>query len=161
MKKRASSDPFQGGTQGAKKLVASIVIVGVFVFYSLLHARPDLAAGNAPGSASGTSTPSSDATAIPGALFKDGSYTGSVADAQWGYVQVKAVIQGGKIADVPFLQYPNDRSRSININAYADPALTSEAIQAQSAQVDIVTGATDTSEAFMQSLADALARARA
>jgi uncharacterized protein with FMN-binding domain len=59
------------------------------------------------------------------------------------------------------LQYPNERERSVEINGYADPQLTQEAIQAQSAQVDIVTGATDTSEAFMQSLNDALTQAQA
>lgn len=86
---------------------------------------------------------------------------GSVADAQWGYIQVKAIIQSGKITDVQFLQYPNERNRSVMINSYADPQLTSEAVQAQSANVDIVTGATDTSEAFIQSLSDALSQAKA
>lgn len=100
-------------------------------------------------------------TAPAGAGLKDGSYTGSVADAQWGYVQVKAVISQGRIANVQFLQYPSDRSRSQRINAYADPVLINEAIQAQSAQVDIITGATDSSEAFIQSLSDALSQAQA
>ena len=86
---------------------------------------------------------------------------GSMADAQWGTVQVKVVIQNGKITDVPFVQYPNERNRSIMINNYADPQLTSEAIQAQSANVDVVTGATDTSEAFIQSLSAALSQAKA
>lgn len=62
---------------------------------------------------------------------------------------------------VQFLQYPSDRERSVEINSYADPQLTSEAIQAQGAQVDVVTGATDSSDAFMQSLADALSQAQA
>lgn len=92
--------------------------------------------------------------------FKDGSYTGSVADAQWGYIQVKAVVSQGHLTDVQFLQYPNDRSRSVFINRIADPMLTSEAIQAQGAQVDIISGATDSSEAFMQSLSDALSQAQ-
>ncbi|HUZ01335.1 MAG TPA: FMN-binding protein [Thermomicrobiaceae bacterium] len=96
-----------------------------------------------------------------GGQYKDGSYTGSVADAQWGYIQVKAVISQGKIADVQFLQYPSDRSRSVYINSIADPELKSEAIQVQSAQVDIISGATDSSEAFMQSLTDALTHAQA
>jgi uncharacterized protein with FMN-binding domain len=118
-------------------------------------------------SSSGSSTRVSSTSVVPAApgtpssLFKDGSYTGSVADAQWGYIQVKAVIQNGKITDVQFLQYPNERDRSVMINSYADPQLTSEAIQAQSANVDIVTGATDSSEAFIQSLSDALSQAKA
>jgi uncharacterized protein with FMN-binding domain len=76
-------------------------------------------------------------------------------------VQVKAVIQGGKIANVQWVQYPSDRQRSVEINSYADPQLTTEAIQAQSAQVDIVTGATDSSIAFMESLGNALSQAQA
>lgn len=160
-----------------KKTIVSLVIVGSFVLYSLLHAHSGLVAvvptpsvESRPSSSSET-TPSStetpgatvtpNATATPGSGYKDGSYTGSVADAQWGVVQVKAVITNGKITDVQFLQYPNDRNRSIEINSYADPQLSSEAIQAQSANVDIVTGATDSSEAFMQSLSDALSQAKA
>ena len=75
-------------------------------------------------------------------------------------VQVKVVIQNGKITGVQFLQYPNERSRSVEINSYADPILVNEAIQAQSAKVDIVSGATDTSQAFIQSLSNALSQAQ-
>ena len=60
-----------------------------------------------------------------------------------------------------FLEYPNERNRSIEINNYADPQLTSEAIQAQSANVDVISGATDSSEAFIQSLSNALSQAKA
>jgi uncharacterized protein with FMN-binding domain len=58
------------------------------------------------------------------------------------------------------LQYPNERNRSVEINSYADPILVNEAIQAQSAKVDIVSGATDTSQAFIQSLSHALSQAQ-
>lgn len=92
--------------------------------------------------------------------FKNGTYTGSVADAYYGNVQVQAIIQDGKLADVQFLNYPQDRNNSIRINTRAIPILTSEAIQAQSAQVDMVSGATATSGAFQQSLADALSQAQ-
>ncbi len=165
MKKRPSPTVSATSQQGIKKLLVSIAVVGVFAIYSLLHGRSNpatLGASGAPGSSaatSGTATSGGDATPIPGALYKDGSYTGGVADAQWGYVQVQVVIQSGKIGDVKFLQYPSDRSRSVLINQYADPQLVSEAIQAQSAQVDVVTGATDSSFAFMQSLSDALSQA--
>lgn len=117
-------------------------------------------AAEAQPTATNTPTPQPTPT-TPGGHFKNGSYTGTVADAQWGYVQVKAVISGGKITNVQFLQYPNDRSRSVYINSIADPELTSEAVQAQSAQVDIITGATDSSYAFIQSLSDALSHAQA
>ncbi len=154
-----------------KKAIVSIVMIGTFIIYAFIHAQsapvavlPNTSTASRSSSSSAT-TPSSTAapgaTNTPGLLYKDGSYTGSVADAQWGVVQVKADIMHGKITSVQFLQYPNDRNRSIEINSYADPQLSSEAIQAQSAQVDIVTGATDSSMAFMQSLSDALSQARA
>lgn len=166
-----------------KKIIVSLVIIGTFVLYSVLYAHSGLVAdvpttsvGSRPSASSATATSStevpgatvtSNPTAIPTAiptprsLYKDGSYTGSVADAQWGLLQVKAIITNGKITNVQFLQYPSDRSRSRYINSVADPQLSSEAIQAQSAKVDAVSGATDSSDAFTQSLSDALAVARA
>jgi uncharacterized protein with FMN-binding domain len=160
-----------------KKFVLAIIIIGSFVIFSLVynHTNSTAVAPNTPGSsdtsntspttaptASGSSgTPNPTSTPVPGALYKDGNYTGSIADAQWGNVQVQAVIQHGKLANVVFLQYPHDRDRSVEINSYADPQLVSEAIQAQSANVDVVTGATDSSEAFMQSLSDALSQGKA
>lgn len=93
-------------------------------------------------------------------LYRDGAYTGNSADAYYGYVQVKAIIQGGKITDVQFLDHPSDRGTSIEINNQAMPYLISEAIQAQSANVDTVSGASETSGAFRESLGSALAQAR-
>jgi uncharacterized protein with FMN-binding domain len=96
----------------------------------------------------------------PAGLYADGSYTGSPADAYYGIVQVKVIVTNGKIADVQFLQYPSDRSTSRYINGQAMPMLTQEAITAQSANVNGVSGATATSGAFIQSLASALALAK-
>ncbi|MBU6431120.1 MAG: FMN-binding protein [Patescibacteria group bacterium] len=92
--------------------------------------------------------------------YKNGEYTGNIADAYYGNIQVKTIISGAKITDVQFLNYPNDRQNSIRINAYAMPILKSEAIKAQSAKVDVVSGATATSGAFQESLASALAQAK-
>lgn len=121
-----------------------------------------------PSTPASTSTPTSDASASVGGQtptpgsgqYKDGTYKGDSVDAYYGLVQVQAVIQSGQIADVQFLSYPNDRQNSVRISAYATPILTQEAIQAQSANVDIVSGATLTSQAFQQSLASALAQAK-
>ncbi|MCL4360593.1 FMN-binding protein [Patescibacteria group bacterium] len=95
----------------------------------------------------------------PRGKYKDGTYTGSVADAYYGNIQVRAVIRNGSITDVQFLQYPNDNQTSLYINSQALPILRSEAIQAQSAQVDIVSGASDSSAAFRESLGSALSQA--
>ena len=105
-------------------------------------------------------TPPAPTPAPVSALYKDGQFIGASEDAYYGNVQVKAIIQGGKISDVQFLDYPQDRSNSIRINTYAMPNLTSEAIQSQNPNVDIVSGATATSQAFQQSLASALAQAK-
>jgi len=107
-----------------------------------------------------TEPPTATPAPIARGEYKDGEYSGPVADAYYGLVQVKAVIQAGKIADVQFLQYPNDRRTSIRINNIAMPYLITEALQAQSAEVDIISGATLTSEAFAQSLQSALATAK-
>jgi uncharacterized protein with FMN-binding domain len=75
-------------------------------------------------------------------------------------VQVQATIKQGRLAAVQFLEYPNDRRTSIRINNIAVPYLQQEAIQAQSADVDIISGATLTSEAFVRSLQVALNSAK-
>lgn len=93
--------------------------------------------------------------------YKEGSYTGKVADAYYGNLQVATVISGGKIVDVKFLQYPNDQDESLEISNRSMPKLKSEALSSQSANVDIISGATQTSEAFNESLADTLLQAKA
>ena len=96
----------------------------------------------------------------PAGQYADGTYTGSPGDAYYGMVQVQAVIQSGKLANVNILQYPNTHSTSIYINQQALPYLIQEAVQIQSANVNVVSGATDTSMAFQQSLASALGQAK-
>lgn len=110
-----------------------------------------------------SSNPTPQATTTPTAQkssFKDGTYTGNSVDAFYGNVQVKATVSNGKITDVVFLDYPQDRRTSQEINAQAMPFLKQEAISAQSANVDIVTGATQTSLAFQKSLQSALNQAK-
>ena len=92
--------------------------------------------------------------------YRDGSYTGPVTDAFYGQMQVQAIVQGGKLTQVQILQYPHDRRTSQNINSQALPYLQSEAIQAQNAQIDFVSGATLSSNAFVQSLQSALQNAK-
>lgn len=96
----------------------------------------------------------------PTGIYADGTYTGNQADAYYGIVQIRAIILNGRLASVNFLQYPNDRRTSRFINDQAMPLLESEAIRAQNANVDIVSGATATSQAFQESLADALGQAK-
>ncbi len=103
-----------------------------------------------------TTTPSSSNTA-----YKDGTYTSPSTDAFYGNVQIKVTVAKGKITNLAFLDYPQDRANSVRINSVATPILKSETIAAQSANVDVVSGATATSEAFIQALTDVLQQARA
>jgi uncharacterized protein with FMN-binding domain len=107
-----------------------------------------------------TPTPASTPAPKPKGQYADGTYTGAAADAYYGIVQIQVVIQSGKLVAVDFLQYPSDRRTSQYINDQAMPLLKQEAISAQSTSVSGVSGASDTSQAFIQSLGDALAQAK-
>jgi uncharacterized protein with FMN-binding domain len=93
-------------------------------------------------------------------LFSNGEFTGRCAETDWGHLQVRAIVKMGLLVDVQLLLYPEARSRSYEISAWALPILTEEAIQRQSAAVDIVTQATITSTAYRNSLASALVQAK-
>jgi uncharacterized protein with FMN-binding domain len=116
---------------------------------------------NTGGSTSGGSTNSGSNTggSTNSGSTNSGSATlvnGTVAQTRWGPVQVQVHIGGGRITDVTALQVPNGNRRDAEINAYAVPQLRTEALAAQSAQIDVVSGATVTSEGYMESLQAAL-----
>ncbi len=91
--------------------------------------------------------------------YKDGTYTGTSYSNQYGNVQVATIVSGGKITTINFLSAPSDRAHSAELSAYAKPYLQQEAITSQNANVNIVSGATLTSESFQQSLQSALNQA--
>ena len=99
------------------------------------------------------------ADAAPAVQYKDGEYMGQTA-IEWGPIQIKVVIQGGKITDVQFLQMPFDRARSVEISDFAKPLLRSEAIESQVAQVNMISSATVTSFGFRVAMAAALNAAK-
>ena len=88
----------------------------------------------------------------------DGSYTGSAFDAYYGMVQVQANIPGGKLVSVDVLKYPSGKNTSRRINRYALPVLEQEVVSAQSTNVNLVSGATLTSRAYLRSLKSAIAK---
>lgn len=160
-----------------KKIIIGLGVLGVFIMYSLWvrHELPTIAkpaslvsAANTSSSPSASSNTNSMmkqnanmSSGVMMAKYKNGTYTGSVADAYYGNVQVAATISGGQITDVKFLQYPDTHDTSVMINQQAMPYLKQEAIQTQNANVQIVSGATFTSQAFVQSLTAALNQAKA
>jgi uncharacterized protein with FMN-binding domain len=103
-------------------------------------------------SAAGTSAPLGGKGAYTGQL------TGSTIQTPFGNVQVQVTLENGRITDVQTLQLPSG-GHSSQLSRYAAPQLRSEVLQAQSAQVDSVSGATYTSQAYQQSLQAALDQA--
>ncbi len=94
------------------------------------------------------------------AIWKDGTFIGDAVDAYYGLVQISATISDGSLTSISFLDYPQDRRTSLEKSIKAMPILKSEAISSQSANVNSVSGVTYTSEAFIGSLASALAQAK-
>ena len=84
------------------------------------------------------------------------SVTGDAASNQYGTVQVKVTVKAGKITGVSAVQLPQQDQKSVEISNYAGPQLASEALSAQSAQIDGVSGASYTSASYEQSLQSAL-----
>ncbi len=149
-----------------KKIVFIIVAVaGIGGLIALLQYHPQTGANNSVGGggvgvATGNATTPTPGAVPAGLAYRDGTYTGSTVDVGYGPVQVQAVVAGGKITAVNFLQMPFDRQQSAEIASQAKPLLLSEALQAQTANVDTVSGATADSEGFVQSLTAALGQAK-
>lgn len=85
--------------------------------------------------------------------------TGTTAQTKYGPVQVRITLTGGKITGASAIQSPDETARSKDINSTAVPKLNQETLQAQSANIDAVSGATYTSAGYKQSLQSALDRA--
>jgi uncharacterized protein with FMN-binding domain len=103
--------------------------------------------GPPPSGASGPTT-----TAAGGSRRIDGQ----IIPTQFGDVQVRVILANGKITDVQPLQMPFQHQRSLEISQQAAPLLHDEVLQAQSAQIDLLSGATYTSDAYQRSLQAAL-----
>ncbi|MFF0222352.1 FMN-binding protein [Streptomyces sp. NPDC004629] len=133
-------------------LASAATVCGTVLLLALKpHATPSVAAGApAPASSAGASA---SATA-PAAGSK--TVTGDTAQTRWGPVQVRVTVRGGRLTDATAVVYPQDNPRDRQLSAYALPQLRREALAAQSAQIDTVSGATYTSDGYRQSLQSAL-----
>jgi uncharacterized protein with FMN-binding domain len=150
---------------------AILAIVGTVSGLILLlgfktHPSP---AANTAGALSATPTvpvdPSASATPKDGhgkqasASSKTRIVSGNTIQTQFGPVQIQLTLTDEKITKVTALQLPNDRQRDLEIDNFAIPQLTQETLSAQSARIDAVSGATYTSEGYIQSLQSALDKA--
>lgn len=106
---------------------------------------------SASSSASGSSTSTSGSSTL-----NSGTFTGDAVTTQWGVVQVQITVTDGTITAAKAVQYPDQNDKDQRINAYAVPRLNSEVTAAQSADIDAVSGATVTSNGYVQSLQSAI-----
>ncbi|WP_109003460.1 FMN-binding protein [Streptomyces rishiriensis] len=153
-------------------LASAATVSGMVLLLSLKpHTTPavaGLAASPAPSSSSSTSGTAGGSTGSTGSGGSSGSsgssgsttgtrtLTGDSVQTRYGPVQVRVTLTDGKITDVTAVAYPQENPRDQQINAYAVPQLTREALSAQSADIDTVSGATYTSDGYRRSLQSAL-----
>ncbi|WP_306190203.1 FMN-binding protein [Streptomyces sp. MK5] len=149
-------------------LASAATVSGLVMLLSLKpHTPPEIAAVPAPaasagagasaGSGGGSGSGSSSGSGS-GSSSSSGTktVTGETVQTRWGPVQVRITLKNGRITDVTAVSYPTDNPRDQEINSYALPQLRREALAAQSADIDSVSGATYTSGGYRQSLQSAL-----
>ncbi|MFF7973168.1 FMN-binding protein [Streptomyces sp. NPDC007905] len=150
-------------------LASAATVSGMVLLLSLKpHTSPGIAVGaSSPAPSSSTSAPAESGGSSGSSGGSSGSsggsgssasrtVTGDTIQTRWGPVQVRVTIKSGKLTEVTALNYPQDNPRDQEINGYALPQLRREALTAQSAQIDTVSGATYTSDGYRQSLQSAL-----
>ena len=125
---------------------------------------PKVAATTAPAApaapAPAAPAPAAPAPAAPAApAGVSGTFTGGTAQTAYGPVQVQIVVQNNTITSANAIRYPTGNSHDVAIAQYAVPVLNREVVQAQSANISMVSGATYTSSGYIQSLQSALSAA--
>ena len=126
--------------------------------------------GSGDSSNAGTSSDSADsssssadtdagANSDTNSTLKDGTYTSVASPNAYGEIQLQVKVEGGKITTITTVKAPT-HGRSQSVNAQAIPELTDRAINAQSSDIQFVSGATETSTAFVNSLQDAINQAQ-
>ena len=155
-----------------KKYLSSLLLIVIFSAYATYRrmaelvvpadppSRPTQTASDAPPTVPKRQVRNPSIKKPPRGRFRDGIFVGQSADAYYGNVQVQISVQYGTIVDVQLLDNPKNTDTSIRINRRAIPLLAQEAISQQDAPVHVVSGATETSQAFNESLAAAIAQAK-
>ncbi|MEW2489987.1 FMN-binding protein [Streptomyces sp. NPDC048411] len=133
-------------TTGTSALVVALLSLKPHQAPSLLDAGRRPAATVSPRTSTGAAAPT-------------GTFNGDPVDTRYGPVQVAVTLAKGKLTAVRVLRAPDENGRDREIAAFALPRLTREALGAQSADIDSVSGASYTSQGYMESLQSALDRA--
>lgn len=129
-----------------QELTASLAPTGTRTDTSSTSTATGGTAAKSSGAGSGTSQPTATRQTV----------TGDAASTPYGPVQVKVTSSGGQIVDVEVVQAPWSNAQDQQINGYALPILVQETLDAQTANIDMVSGATYTSNGYVTSLQSAL-----
>ena len=143
-----------------RRVIAAIAstIAGLVMLLSF-KTHSTTAATTAP-AATSTTTPGGSSSSPTGSTTSAAkTVTGDAAETRYGPVQVQITVKNGKVSAVTATEYPSAEPRDQQINAYAIPALNQEALQAGSTNIDLISGATYTSNGYIASLQSALSKA--
>jgi uncharacterized protein with FMN-binding domain len=135
------------------------VLVLLFGYHTSTSSRNTASADSSAVAPVGSSTDSGSSSGDSGSTTTSSTYTGDSASTRWGPVQVQLTVTDGTITDVQVIDYPTSNGKDRQINARALPELVQETLDAQSAHIDMVSGATVTSEGYLESLQSALDQA--
>ena len=128
-------------------LASAATVSGMVLLLSLKpHSTPTAA----------LAVPAPSGSSSAGASTGTKTVNGDSVQTRWGPVQVRITLKSGRLTEVTAVTYPQENPRDQEINSYAIPQLRSEALEAQSANIDTVSGATYTSDGYRQSLQSAL-----
>jgi uncharacterized protein with FMN-binding domain len=136
--------------------VVTITIAGVAAVLTFRTRELPTVVTSVPGGAVTTTTSAGATTSVTGQTGGEIRVKGPVIDGEYGPVQVEVVISGGRLTDVIALRLPSGDPHSDLINARAEPILRERALAAQSANIDVVSGATFTWSGYTRSLQAAL-----
>lgn len=145
-----------GVVRNAIWAAATLLVVVLLLGYKTSLSGPEQTSASRSGPVAGTGSSGSSSTS---AVAGSATYVGGSVKTRWGPVQVQITVSGGRIADVSVPVYPDNNGRDRQINAYALPELVQETLDAQSADIDMVSGATVTSQGYVKSLQQAIDKA--
>lgn len=141
-------------TKAGMTAVTAAVLVSAYAAGT--HSGDDAVAAPVGGTGSSGSEPGSAGSAGSAGSPGSGTFTGKQVSTRWGTVQVQITVENGRITAATALQYPQDNRHDQEINAYALPILEQQAVAANSAQLDGVSGATVTTNGYVESLQSAI-----
>jgi uncharacterized protein with FMN-binding domain len=139
--------------RNAGVLGATVVTVGMLFLFPTSTDRVGPRRSASGGAPAGLVTP-----AVPpsSGAVPTRTINGTAFDTRYGPVQVQITIRSGRVVTATAITYPRGSGRDREINSYAIPVLERETVQAQSARIDTVSGATYTSDGYVRSLQAAL-----